>query len=183
MGKLIFKHGVMESGKTAELLMKAHLFKQKGKRVIIFRPSTDTRSRKDLVESRVVPAAACVTLEPEELASSRINGHDYDVAFVDEAQFLQESQVEDLADLADTSNLFIMAYGLRVDFFGRLFKGSKRFIELADRIDEMPSMCECGKKATMHYLAKPPESTNVLCGDTNVYKCLCRKCFKEYLEK
>lgn len=181
MGKLIFKHGVMESGKTAELLMKAHLFKGKGKEVVLLRPSTDSRSRPDLIESRVVPSAACVTLAPDDLPSAHLSK--CEVILVDEAQFLQESQVEDLADYADTHGVLIMAYGLRVDFFGRLFRGTKRFMELADRIDEMPSMCECGKKATMHYLEKAPQDTNVLCGDTNIYKCLCRKCFKQYSEK
>lgn len=183
MGKLIFKHGVMESGKTAELLMKAHLFKNKGKKVLLFRPSTDSRSQENLIESRVVPSATCQVLTAETLPSEFIGNTEVDVVFIDEAQFLQDSQVEDLADLADTTGALIMAYGLRVDFYGRLFRATKRLMELSDRIDEMPSMCECGKKATMHYLEEAPQDTNVLCGDTNIYKCLCRKCFKQYKEE
>lgn len=180
MGKLIFKHGVMESGKSAEILMKAWLFKQKGKEVVIIKPSLDTREPTGLLSSRVGISAPCISLSPEcDLqALLRHQGHlsDTDVILVDEAQFLQESQVDALARLVDAWGCLCIAYGLKCDFSGHLFPATRRFMELADRIDEAPSMCQCGKKATMHY-RKVASKEQVLCGDTDIYESVCRPCF------
>lgn len=181
MGKLIFKHGVMESGKSAELLMKAWLFKRKGKDVAIIKPTMDTRDPQGTLTSRVGINSPCLMLGPENDLQATLRhygflGVDLDVILVDEAQFLQESQVDALARLVDSHNILCIAYGLKCDFSGHLFPATRRLIELADRIDEAPSMCECGKKATMHY-RKVASDEQILCGGADIYESVCRPCF------
>lgn len=185
-GKLIFKHGVMEAGKSAELLMKAYLFREKGKKVVIIKPSLDTRDAQGVLSSRVGISAPCVSIGPENdlQATLRHYGHlsDTDVILVDEAQFLQEDQVDALARIVDSWGALCIAYGLKCDFSGHLFPASRRLVELADRIDEAPSMCKCGRKATMHYRSVASEE-QVLCGDTDIYHSVCRPCFMKLTEK
>lgn len=181
MGKLIFKHGVMESGKSAELLMKAWLFKQKGKDVAIIKPTMDTRDPVGILTSRVGIESPCIMLGPEEGIHLLTFLKDEfckvpDVILVDEAQFLQEAQVDELANFVDTYGVLCIAYGLKCDFSGHLFPATRRLIELADRIDEAPSMCECGKKATMHY-RKVASNEQILCGGADIYESVCRPCF------
>lgn len=181
MGKLIFKHGTMEAGKSAELLMKNFNFQQKGKYVTILKPSVDTRDPKGILTSRVGLNAYCVMLGPDASVRDVISSHGTsvltDVILVDESQFLSEAQVTELARVVDANNILCIAYGLKNDFSGHLFSGSKRLLELADRIDEAPSMCECGRKATMH-LRLTSSKEQVVCGD-DIYKSVCRPCFNK----
>lgn len=180
-GKLIFKHGVMESGKSAELLMKAYLFEQKGKYVTILKPTLDIRSAQGVIESRVGISHDCVMIGPEDsvcdVVSTLGTSILTDIILVDEAQFLQESQVDELADVVDRNNILCIAYGLKNDFSGHLFPATRRLFELADRIDESPSMCDCGRKATMHYRIVE-SNEQVLCGD-DIYKSVCRPCYNK----
>lgn len=184
-GKLIFKHGVMESGKSAELLMKAYLFREKGKVVTILKPSLDTRDSQGVLTSRVGIESECTMVCPEDiitLTKLMTNHKVPDIILVDESQFLQERQVDELAILVDTFGILCIAYGLKCDFSGHLFPASRRFIELADRIDEAPSMCKCGRKATMHHRTIASEE-QILCGDTDIYESVCRPCFMKLTEK
>lgn len=182
-GKLIFTHGVMEAGKSAELLMKAYLFREKGKRVVVIKPSLDTREPSGVLSSRVGISSPCLSISPEHDIQATLRHYGYlsdtDVILVDEAHFLQESQVEALARLVDSWGCLCIAYGLKCDFSGHLFPATRRFIELADRIDEAPSMCKCGKKATMH-IRKVPSQEQILCGDTDIYESVCRRCFMKF---
>lgn len=177
MGKLIFKHGVMDSGKSAELLMKAYLFNEKGKKVAVLKPSLDTREATGTLSSRIGISSPCVVITPEDSIQAALKWFkDLDIILVDEAQFLQEHQVDGLASIVDSRDVLCMAYGLKCDFSGHLFPASRRFIELADRIDEAPSMCKCGRKATMHY-RRVASQEQVLCGDTDIYESVCRPCY------
>lgn len=178
MGKMIFTHGVMSSGKSSILIQKAYQFNECGRRVQVIRPHIDTRSNPDKVESRIGiswdATAICAT---DSITEFHANVPKYDVLLVDEAQFFTKSQIEELASIAD-SGILVIAFGLMVDFKGKLFDGSKRLVELADRLDELPSMCECGKKATMH-VRLTNQTEQVVCGD-DIYKSVCRKCFVKY---
>lgn len=176
MGKLIFHHGVMEAGKTSLLIQKAYLFEQKGKNVLVIKPSLDTRSSTGSIESRIGLSWPCVDLGPEDSIRSP-QWTQPDIILVDEAQFLQPAQVEELAHLADDLDILVIAFGLKNNFQGTLFAGSKRLIELADRVDESPSMCQCGKKATMHLRVGGSTQNEISCGGSEKYLSVCRGCY------
>lgn len=182
-GKLIFKHGVMEAGKSAELLMKAFLFREKGKQVTILKPSLDVRDPQGILTSRVGIQSECTMVCPEDSIYGVVSNYGEhkipDIILIDEAHFLQERQVDELAHLVDSCGRLCIAYGLKCDFSGHMFPATRRFMELADRIDEAPSMCKCGRKATMH-IRKVPSQEQILCGDTDIYESVCRPCFMKF---
>lgn len=182
-GKLIFIHGVMDAGKSSLLIQKAFQFDQKGIAVDVIKPCLDTRSPSGKVRSDIGIEWPCLDVGAEERIVDAISlrGHSINtkVVLVDEAQFLQERQVDELAAIADANDILVIAYGLKNDFTGHLFKATKRFIELADRVDELPSMCQCGHKATHHFIKVQTDST-ITCGDSDLYISCCRRCYNNY---
>ncbi|NLD51634.1 MAG: thymidine kinase [Clostridiales bacterium] len=154
---LHFFYGVMGSSKTAQLLMQRYNYQQLGLKVALIKPAVDTRAGQNLVFSRVgLQAEAELVLEPahsvrEQLLwlAARQAYSDFQYVFVDEAQFLSEEQVQELADLAD--DLEIFCYGLKIDFRGQFFPGSAALLRLASDIQEVAgALCWCGRKATMN---------------------------------
>ena len=154
---LHFYFGVMGSSKTAMLLMQRHNDLQLGLKVALVKPAIDTRAGVDLVYSRVgLQAEADIVLESGHSVREQLNwlavqhAHsDFQYVFVDEAQFLSEAQVQEMADMAD--DLEIICYGLKTDFMGNFFPGSAALMRLAEDISEVPGgLCWCGCKATMN---------------------------------
>ena len=154
---LHFFHGVMGSSKTAQLLMQRYNYQQLGLKVALLKPAVDTRISLSTVYSRVgLRAEAEVVLHPGDSVREQLNWlavqhahNDYEYVFVDEAQFLSEEQVQELADLADGREIF--CYGLKTDFMGQFFPGSAALLRLAEDIQEVTGgLCWCGKKATMN---------------------------------
>lgn len=178
-GKLIFTHGVMDSGKSSILIQKAYQFNQKGKGVVVIKPCTDTRSPTGKVKSDIGIEWPCVDIGAEDSVFAKTIHKPLDVLLVDEAQFLQDYQVDELANLADSYGVLVIAFGLKNDFTGHLFSASKRLIELADRVDEIPSMCQCGHKATHHFLKQQDSNSNIVIGDSDIYVSCCRQCYNK----
>lgn len=154
---LHFYFGVMGSSKTAMLLMQRYNYLQLGLKVALVKPAVDTRAGIDIVYSRVgLQAEAEIVLEEGNSVREQLNwlavqhAHsDFQYVFVDEAQFLTEAQVQEMADMADSLEIF--CYGLKTDFLGNFFPGSAALLRLAEDIQEVPgSLCWCGKKATMN---------------------------------
>ena len=154
---LHFYHGVMGSSKTAMLLMQRYNYLQLGFRVALVKPAIDTRISANTVYSRVgLQAEADIVLENGHSVREQLNwlavqhAHsDFQYVFVDEAQFLSEAQVQEMADMA--CDLEIICYGLKTDFLGNFFPGSAALLRLSEDIQEVPgSLCWCGKKATMN---------------------------------
>ncbi len=154
---LHFFYGVMGSSKTAQLLMQRYNYQQLGLKVALIKPAVDTRAGQKVVFSRVgLQAEAELVLEPthsvrEQLLwlAARQAHSDFQYVFVDEAQFLSEDQVQELADLADSLEIF--CYGLKTDFRGQFFPGSAALLRLAEDIQEVSGgLCWCGSKATMN---------------------------------
>lgn len=205
-GKLLFRYGVMGSAKTAHLLMSAFNFEEKGKKVYLAKPAIDTRSG-NKISSRVPGLEKeCVLIGRSDKIFDKLFKVDVKcdnlinnllgnikvlpssppfnstIILIDEAQFLTESQVNELSDLAD-NGYFIICYGLRTDSNTHLFEGSKRLMELADTIDEIKSMCSCGRKATIN--ARIDENGNILhnvenqieIGGNERYISMCRRCY------
>lgn len=159
---LHFYYGVMGSSKTAQLLMQRYNYQQLGLKVALVKPAVDTRAGQNVVFSRVgLQADAELVLGPNHsireqllwLAAQRAHS-DFQYLFIDEAQFLSEAQVQELAELSDSLDIF--CYGLKTDFRGQFFPGSAALLRLAEVIAEVPGgLCWCGKKATMNTRVDP----------------------------
>ncbi len=181
--KMYFYYGAMGSSKTANALMTRFNWEDKGKKVALLKPSTDTRDGADIVKSRAGLMAKAILIYPDSTLREVLPepAGAYDNLIVDEAQFLTKAQVDELRDIADEGT-FVMCYGLKTDFMGNLFEGSKRILELADSLREVVTMCPCGKKAIMNARYSGNrilyEGEQVVMGGNESYIALCHRCYK-----
>jgi len=182
--KMYFYYGAMGSSKTANALMTRFSWEDKGKKVALLKPSIDNRDGVDIVKSRAGLMAQAILVYPNSKIRDVLPApaEEYDNIIVDEAQFLTKAQVDELRDIVDKGT-FVMCYGLKADFMGNLFEGSKRILELADSLREIVTMCPCGKKAIMNarYSGNKIlyEGEQVLVGGNESYIALCHRCYKK----
>lgn len=146
MGKLHFKYGAMNSGKTFELLRTAHNYEENGYKALIIKPSIDLKADKNIISRVGIKKEVDYLIEPD-TDINKIYDSSVKVILVDEAQFLTKKQVEDLWFLTRNNDLTVFCYGLKTDFLTNSFPGSKRLFELADKIEEITTLCKCGNKA------------------------------------
>ncbi|MDY3280647.1 MAG: thymidine kinase, partial [Eubacteriales bacterium] len=144
MAKLYFRYGAMGSSKTANAVMVQYNYQERGQKALMLKPRLDNRDGERVVGSRAGLHAACSYMEEIDQLPLR----DYDCVIVDEAQFLKKAQVERLVEIVDQMNIPVICYGLRTDFQGNLFEGSQWLLAWADTIEEVKTVCWCGKKAT-----------------------------------
>lgn len=150
MSKLYFRYGVMSSGKTAALLQVAHNYEEKGMEIVLIKPAIDTKGE-DKVTSRLgIERPVDVLLKKDERVLDRVPIEKPNAIIVDEAQFLTPKQVEELYAITKVYDIPVLAYGLRCDFQMNGFPGASRLLELADDIEELKTICKCGKKATQN---------------------------------
>jgi len=160
MAKLYFRYGAMNSGKTANLLMVADNYVNQGKNVIILKPDKDTRwNMASEVKSRAIVSSQPAILVNDtqdllEFTRDKLEEQDIAAILVEEAQFLTEKQVRQLAIVVDTMNIPVLCYGLRCSYLdGRLFEGSAALLYWADTIEEIKNVCQyCTSKATKNLL-------------------------------
>lgn len=183
MSKLYFRYGAMNSGKTAALLQVAHNYEEKGMKVVVIKPSIDTKGD-DKVTSRLgIERKVDVILAPEEGIMEHMVLNKPDAIIVDEAQFLTFDQVDELYAITKTFDVPVLAYGLRCDFQMKGFPGASRLLELADDIEELKTICACGKKATQNLRLINGEPTFegsqvAIDGTDNVtYDSVCGECY------
>ena len=164
MAKLYFRYGVMGSSKTANALMVRYNYEERGQDALLVKPAIDQRDGARFVASRAGLSHPCI--------------------IVDEAQFLSREEVRYLTDLVDDWNIPVICYGLRADFKGDLFPGSAELLASADVIEEVKTICWCGKKALCNarfdengHVLK--EGEQVVLGANDKYIGLCRKHWKE----
>ena len=178
MASLIFTYAAMNAGKSASLLTAAHNYKERGMSVLVLKPAIDTRDSVCEVVSRIgIKQEANIITDDMDIfefykwAEAQKDIH---CVFVDEAQFLKTEQVHQLSRIVDTYNVPVMAYGLRTDFAGKLFEGSK-------------AVCHCGKKAIMTARlmedGTPVKEGNQICIGDEIYVSLCRKHWNELTKK
>lgn len=182
--KLYFYYGVMGSSKTANALMTKFSMEEHDNKVLLLKPSIDNRDGITTVKSRVgIYADALLIREDDSIKNVINNFDDFNIIIVDEAQFLRKSQIDELRDIVDDDIASVMCYGLKTDYMGNLFEGSKRLFEIADSIREIKSLCPCGRKAIMN--ARYVGNKIIYLGDRidiggdDKYKALCYKCWKE----
>lgn len=153
MSKLYFTYGAMNCGKSTSLLQVAHNYEERGMRVLVMKPSIDTKGDKSVVSRIGTRRDADLLVTGNDNLTHVIrawqdaNG-DVSCILIDEAQFLDPTQAEQLFHIAHTDDIPVMCYGLRTDFKVVGFPGSTRLLEIADDIRELRTICECGKKAT-----------------------------------
>ena len=184
MSKLYFRYGAMGSSKTANALMVRYNYEEKGKNAVLLKPVLDSRDGDKVVRSRMGLDYPCEFVEDFlEETKDRTDWSGIDAIIVDEAQFLTSEQVERFSDIVDYGGVPVICYGLRTDFSSVLFPGSMRLMELADKIEEIPTVCWCGRRA--HFNARIAdgrivrEGEQVFIGANESYVSLCRKHYKE----
>lgn len=188
MAKLYFRYGAMGSSKTANALMVAHNYSERGQEALLVKPETDTREV-GVLNSRIGLEQKCVSVEriiwlyknfPNSIDNRFLE--DYDCVIVDEAQFCSKSEIEFFTHIVDDLNVPVICYGLRTDFQNNLFEGSKWLLAWADEIEELKTVCWCGKAAKCNARIDSDgniirEGEQVLVGADEKYVSLCRKHF------
>ncbi len=188
MAKLYFNYSTMNAGKSTVLLQASHNYRERGMDTYLLTAAVDGRAGTGRIASRIGISSEADTFKPEDdvyaMIERRISDGSVACAFVDEAQFLTEDQVWQLARAVDDLHVPVLAYGLRVDFQGKLFPGSAALLALADEMREVRTICECGRKATMVIRQDEKgnpitEGAQVQIGGNETYVSLCRKHWRE----
>jgi len=178
VAKLYFRYGAMGSSKTANAIMVRYNYVERGKNCIMLKPRLDTRDGERTVSSRCGLSTECFFVE--EIDSLDLTN--VDCIIVDEAQFLTRAQVEKLVDIVDNLDIPVIAYGLRCDFRNELFEGSACLMAWADSIEEIKTVCWCGRKAVINARIVNGKVTltgeKILLGGNESYIALCRKHWK-----
>ena len=184
MAKLYFKYGAMGSSKTAQALITKYNYEENDMKVWLIKPSADTRDGVATLRSRIGLEANVEVISPEVDVYARFLGsrvRKCDVIIVDECQFMTEKQIEELRAIVDQQNIPVICFGLRTDFLTRLFPGSRRLMELADVIEEIKTMCDCGSKATVNARISDghivTEGAQVVLGGNDSYIAMCHRCY------
>jgi len=194
MAKLYFRYGAMNSGKSTAMLQAAFNYEERGQQVLLAKPQIDTKGDSAIVSRLGVSRPVNFVLSPGEDAyraftaqreQVRIStGLDVSCLLVDEAQFLTESQVDDLLRIAIREGVPVLAYGIRTDFQTVAFPGSRRLLEIAHSLEELKTICRCGRKAVFN--ARSIDGVFVFDGDQVAidgvdvaYESLCGACYLE----
>ena len=185
MAKLHFFYSTMNAGKSTALLQSNHNYKESNLKTMLFIPEELKEKSECKIISRIGLEAKAIIADKkynflEEIKKN--NPKEISCIFVDEAQFLSKEQVHNLGQVADELSIPVMCYGIRTDFQGKLFEGSKYLLAWADNIKEIKTICWCGRKATMIVRVSEDgkiveEGDQILIGGNETYISLCRKHF------
>lgn len=185
MAKLYFKYGAMGSSKTAQALITKYNYEENDLNVWLIKPSADVRDGLTNLRSRIGLEAQVEVIAPgtdvyllfQDTQAGRCN-----VIIVDECQFMTSEQIDQLRAIVNDFNVPVMCFGLRTDFQTRLFPGSLRLMEIADTIQEIKTICDCGAKATVNARIDSTghivtQGAQVVLGGNDSYIAMCHKCY------
>ena len=187
MAKLYFYYSSMNAGKSTALLQSSYNYKERGMDTLVLAPMLDDRYGAGKVTSRIGIAAEATVFRRDDDLYALVEGlHNQEAlhcVLIDEAQFLTRDQVFELSDVTDKLNIPVLAYGLRTDFQGEPFEGSKYLLAWSDNLKELKAICHCGSKATMVLRMDGDgnavtEGSQVEIGGNDRYISMCRKHFK-----
>lgn len=191
MAKFHFRYGAMNAGKSTILLQTAYNYEEKGKKVVLLKPSVDTKGDEKIVSRIGLERKVDYLIDDNDSIISKLgdNISSLSCILVDEAQFLKRKQVDELFYISKIMDIPVIAFGLRTDFKSNGFEGSIRLLELADALEEMPTICRCGKKARFN--AREVDGKFIFDGDSILiddkaevkYESLCGTCYIEEQEK
>ncbi len=186
MAKLYFHYSSMNAGKSTALLQANHNYIERGMRPILYTAALDDRDGQGKIRSRIgieEKAETFATGDDLYQLVKDMNGvRRVDCLLIDEAQFLNKDQVAQLGRLVDEEGIPVLTYGIRTDFLGEAFEGSRYLMAWADEIKEIKTICHCGKKATMNARVDASgkmekEGEQIEIGGNERYVSLCRSCF------
>lgn len=196
MGKLYFRHGAMNSGKSTALLQAAHNYEERDQVVLLAKPAIDTKGDSKIdsrlgvareVDFLITPEANLRTVFKEASeASEAFTGKQVACLLIDEAQFLSTAQVDQALEIAVLDGVPVLAYGIRTDFQTKGFPGSIRLLEIAHSLEELKTICRCGRKAMFNARRMNGKfifdgDQVAIDGDKVTYESLCAACY--FLEK
>ena len=187
MAQLYYRYSTMNAGKSTEVIKVAHNYEERGKRVMVMTSGLDDRYEVGTVTSRIGITHPAVSIYEDtnilELFFEENAKEKVDCILVDECQFLKKHHVQELAEIVDSFDVPVLAYGLKNDFRNELFEGSYYFLVYADKIEEIKTICWCGRKATMvarvadGRIVKTGEQ--IVIGGNDMYVSLCRKHYND----
>ncbi len=187
MAQLYFRYSTMNAGKTIELIKVAYNYEERGKKVLVLTPAIDDRYGVGKIVSRIGVTRDAELIKDNtnilELFLDEGRKGRIDCVLVDECQFLKRHHIEELAEIVDSFDTPVLAYGLKNDFRNELFEGSYYMLVYADKIEEIKTICWCGRKATM--VARVVEGKFVKTGEqiqiggNDMYVSLCRKHYND----
>lgn len=183
MAQLYYRYSTMNAGKSAEVIRIAHNYEERSKRVLTLVPGVDDRYGKGMITSRIgIQREATVVNEDTnilELFMREDAKEEIACVLIDECQFLKKHHVEELVEIVDSFDVPVLAYGLKNDFRNEIFEGSYYLLVYADKIEEVKTICWCGRKATMVARIVDGKLTKtgdqIVVGGNDMYVSLCRK--------
>lgn len=188
MAKLYFHYSTMNAGKSTMLLQASHNYRERQMNTLLFTAKLDDRAGVGRIASRIGLGEEALTFSGDDdlraMVMERHASKTIHCVFVDEAQFLSEDQVWQLARLADRDGIPVMAYGLRTDFQGKLFPGSEVLLAIADEMREVRTICRCGRRANMVVRVGEDgkvvrDGDQIAIGGNDRYVSLCRRHWEE----
>ncbi|WP_415234810.1 thymidine kinase [Sneathiella sp.] len=189
MAKLYFYYSTMNAGKSTTLLQSSFNYEERGMQTLLLTAAFDDRYGQGKITSRIGLEAEASLFSDDtdllELVTNTLKDRQIDCVMVDESQFLSRDQVFQLSEIADQLKIPVLCYGLRTDFQGNLFEGSRHLLAWADELKELKTICFCGSKATMVIRVDENgdpirEGAQKEVGGNDRYVALCRKHFKQY---
>lgn len=187
MAKLYFKYGAMGSSKSAQALITKFNYEERGMSVWLIKPSIDKRDVQ--VKSRVGLSANVHVIEPDDDIYEKFTCMGKtNVVIADECQFFTEEHINQLRRIVDELQVAVLCFGLRTDFRTRTFPGSHRLLEIADEIEEIKTMCECGSKATVNARIDGTgciitDGAQILLGGNDKYIAMCHRCWTRKIKE
>lgn len=184
MSKLYFRFGAMNCGKTTALLQVAHNYEEKDMNILLIKPALDKKGDKNIVSRLGVERKVDILLDSNEKLKDILKLDNISCILVDEVQFMTKEQIKELWIIAKLKDIPVICYGLKTNFKGKLFEGSKAVMELADELEELITICKCGKRAKFN--ARVVNDKYVKSGEEVAidgieakYEPLCGKCYIE----
>ena len=187
MAQLYYRYSTMNAGKSIELIKVAYNYEERGKHVLTLVPATDNRYGTGLITSRIGIQREAMIVSDEtnilELYMRENEKQKIDCILIDECQFLKKHHIQELVEIVDSCDVPVLAYGLKNDFRNELFEGSYYLLIYADKIEEIKTICWCGRKATMvarlvdGRIVKQGEQ--IVVGGNDMYISLCRKHYND----
>lgn len=189
LAKLHFYYSTMNAGKSTSLLQSSYNYNERGMSTLLLAPAIDNRYGAKTIASRAGLRAEAIAFGAHEnlhqlIAQALNKNNNIKCILLDEAQFITRNQVQQLAYVTDDFNVPVLAYGLRTDFMGEPFEGSKYLLAWADQLIELKTICHCGRKATMVLRTDSTgkvlrDGAQIVIGGNESYVSVCRRHFRE----